>query len=236
VVKEAGVLMKLIVEGGNNHFGDLPTAKLMIRVAKDSGADLVKFQAFKSKDLAHCSMPVDFYKQCEFTEDEYIELIDYGLELKIPVFYSVFSDGFEKLKKKQKWKKFSAYHTDNYDLNYHGLDNPKNIFSFKTNNRFMPLYLKESPVMIATDYLQKDFNLGLLSVWSGGFRRPVGLSDHTVGISNCYLAVKEYGAPIVEKHFTLERDLSWGGQLFRDTVHAATPRELQTLTALLGGK
>ena len=38
----------IIAEAGVNHNGDVLIAKELINVAKDSGADYVKFQIFKS--------------------------------------------------------------------------------------------------------------------------------------------------------------------------------------------
>jgi N,N'-diacetyllegionaminate synthase len=41
----------IIAEAGVNHNGDINLAKRLIDVAKDSGADIVKFQTFKAEDL-----------------------------------------------------------------------------------------------------------------------------------------------------------------------------------------
>ena len=40
--------VKIIAEAGVNHNGCLETAKKMIKLASDSGADFVKFQTFKA--------------------------------------------------------------------------------------------------------------------------------------------------------------------------------------------
>ena len=42
----------IIAEAGVNHNGDLNTALEMIKVAKDCGADAVKFQTFQADSLA----------------------------------------------------------------------------------------------------------------------------------------------------------------------------------------
>ena len=42
----------IIAEAGVNHNGDVLIAKELINVAKDSGADYVKFQIFKSELLS----------------------------------------------------------------------------------------------------------------------------------------------------------------------------------------
>lgn len=41
----------IIAEAGVNHNGSIKTAKRMIDIAKDSGADAIKFQTFKAKNL-----------------------------------------------------------------------------------------------------------------------------------------------------------------------------------------
>ena len=42
---------KFIAEAGVNHNGKISTAKKLIKVAADSGADFIKFQAFKTECL-----------------------------------------------------------------------------------------------------------------------------------------------------------------------------------------
>ena len=41
----------IIAEAGVNHNGSIDIAKKLIDVASDAGADAVKFQTFKAKDL-----------------------------------------------------------------------------------------------------------------------------------------------------------------------------------------
>ncbi len=41
----------IIAEAGVNHNGSIDMAKKLIDVASDAGADAVKFQTFKAKDL-----------------------------------------------------------------------------------------------------------------------------------------------------------------------------------------
>ena len=41
----------IIAEAGVNHNGDLEIAKSLIEVAKNAGADFVKFQTFKANQL-----------------------------------------------------------------------------------------------------------------------------------------------------------------------------------------
>ena len=41
----------IIAEAGVNHNGDITLAKKLIDVAKNAGADFVKFQSFKTENL-----------------------------------------------------------------------------------------------------------------------------------------------------------------------------------------
>ena len=44
-------MVLIIAEAGVNHNGSLSQAKELVDAAKDSGADIVKFQTFKSNNL-----------------------------------------------------------------------------------------------------------------------------------------------------------------------------------------
>ena len=56
----------IIAEAGVNHNGDVLIAKELINVAKDSGADYVKFQIFKSELLSTAEA-----KKAEYQKKEY---------------------------------------------------------------------------------------------------------------------------------------------------------------------
>ena len=53
----------IIAEAGVNHNGDVALAEKMIRIAAESGADAVKFQAFKSELLASPGAPLADYQK-----------------------------------------------------------------------------------------------------------------------------------------------------------------------------
>ena len=51
----------LVIEAGVNHNGDLQLAKKLVDAASDAGADVVKFQTFKSNQLV-----TDYAKQAAY--------------------------------------------------------------------------------------------------------------------------------------------------------------------------
>lgn len=82
----------IIAEAGVNHNGSLELAKELVDIAVESGADAVKFQTFKTKEIISCNAPKAKYqikttgetdsqfemvKKLEFSYDQYLELSEY---------------------------------------------------------------------------------------------------------------------------------------------------------------
>lgn len=70
----------------------------------------------------------------------------------------------------------------------------------------------------------EDMNLRTIPHLAQAFHVPVGLSDHTLGISVPVAAVS-LGACILEKHFTLSRDIPGP-----DSAFSLEPQEFKTMT------
>lgn len=225
--------MKIIAEIGNNHFGDLDNAKEHIRIAKEVGADYAKLQAFKPGDFKG-SMPAEFYEKSSLTKRAYIELIDYGRDIGIDVFYSIFNPELECLQDHQRVKKISASQSARMvELNQF-FDFPRAFVSFHKTHLIHVSTMENAIPLYASDYLTSDPELFRLEYMQKLLKRfDFGYSDHTIGIKACELAVKRYGATVIEKHFTLEKNKSFRGQVFRDTIHGADPKELERLIKLV---
>lgn len=69
----------------------------------------------------------------------------------------------------------------------------------------------------------KDVNLKAMETMRKAFDLPVGLSDHTIGIA-VSIAAAALGARVIEKHFTLDRNLPGP-----DHKASLVPQELHTL-------
>lgn len=223
----------LIAEFGNCHMGSLSAAKDLIRAASDHGADVAKGQAFLPHNMRHGSMPYEFYELCSFTLEEYIELIDYGTTVGIEVFFSIFDEAFYDLAQYQIYNKVAAVQ-DFYDMPYKVEDLPKTIVSI--NPYKSKLYnLSLATILYATPYYTENekTTLSYIVFLEEYYRRKPGLSDHNIGLNICRKAIDDYGVKIIEKHFTLDKNLDFNGKVFRDTIHACDPTELEELARLL---
>lgn len=218
----------LIAEAGNAHFGNLNLAKELIVAAKDSGCDAVKFQAYKPGDFKG-SMPERFYELCALTENQYMELVGVGEYLKIPVFFSIFNPSLLFLDNFTDFKKLSAWQTNEMKMDdWEALDDPSLIVSVNGKCKNFPP-LKEATVLYATDYNTNDPILERIGIMQRFYKRPVGLSDHTIGIETCIEAINLYEVPVIEKHFCIEKNMAYKGKVFRDTVHGIEPKEMEVL-------
>ena len=96
----------IIAEAGVNHNGDLALARRLVEIAKESGADAVKFQTFRAADLVTRDAPAAQYqtrnagatrqfemlKQLELPEAWHAELKTHADALGIEFFSTPFSE------------------------------------------------------------------------------------------------------------------------------------------------
>ena len=66
----------IIAEAGVNHNGDINMAKKLIDVAKEAGADAVKFQTFKAEDaVSKTAEKAEYQKETTAAEELQFEMI-----------------------------------------------------------------------------------------------------------------------------------------------------------------
>jgi sialic acid synthase SpsE len=216
----------LIAEIGNNHFGDFDQAKELIRVANECGADLIKSQAFRADDISQGSMPREFYSQCEFSVEMYLELIDYARSIGNDLFYSIFSPGMEIIAATQNWRKVAGSQTRMGYLTM--ADDADNLIVSVPITAPVPKFKKAS-VLHVSEYLTTSPNLWHIQTLTDHTGRQAGYSDHTIGVDACKRAFNIFGCQVIEKHFCLEKNVSFRGTVYRDTQHGATPHEFVSL-------
>lgn len=98
----------IIAEAGVNHNGSVDLAKKLIDAASEAGADAVKFQTFKAKNLAtkyaekaayqkkttsKNQTQFNMLKKLELDKDDYLKLINYSKKKNIDFLSSPFDDG-----------------------------------------------------------------------------------------------------------------------------------------------
>ncbi|MDP6478080.1 MAG: N-acetylneuraminate synthase family protein [Nitrospinaceae bacterium] len=225
----------IVAEAGINHNGYFDLALELIKQAKQAGADCVKFQAFRttSSESKHSSMPgyfdgrigkmtkQEWSRSLEFTVEEFSTLKTYCEELDI-AFLSTACD-IEGLRILQKIgagavKLASADTNNDYLLRAVGETGLPAILSsgmsdmaaiehaFETLHKFgnRQIALLQCTSQYPAPYDQ--LNLRVIETFRKKFGCPVGLSDHSEGI-HIPLAAVALGAQIIEKHFTLSRNL-----------------------------
>jgi len=239
----------IIAEAGSNHNGDLETAKQLIDVAADAGADAVKFQTFRAEDLY-----VEDSGGAEYLDDdrsiyEIIESMEMPYEW-IPLLHDYarrrdiyfMSTPFDERSADELADYVPAWKVASYTSSHH----PFLRYLAKTDT---PIVMSTgahelSEVGESVDVLRdagadevallqcvaayptplQDINVRVIETLIDEFGVPAGLSDHTLDPVTAPSAAVAVGASIVEKHFTLDKGM--GGP---DHQFALEPDELDAM-------
>ena len=200
--------MEIIAEIGQNHNGNLRTAKKLIEKAKNSGADVVKFQIYDAKKLfSKINNPwYDYNCKTELSFEKVKILHEECKKLKIEFMASVFDaervDWLEKLGVKR-YKIASRSIFDKNLINKIIETNKPIIVSlgFWKKESF-PKSFCNSRVSFLYCISNYPTNLEQIKLSNVCFKKFSGFSDHTIGINASKIAMSR-GARIIEKHFTL---------------------------------
>ena len=225
----------IIAEAGVNHNGSLEMAKKLVDAAKSCGADIVKFQTAKLESLvskvAHMEKKKkkntgveesqkEMLSKLLLSFEDFVELARYCKEVGIKFLSTPFDiESIRFLNDMQDIWKIPSGEITNYPyLVEIGKTKKKVILS--TGMAEMDEIqsaidvLKENGteditiLHCTTEYPApiKDVNLNVMQTMRDAFGYPVGYSDHTQGIE-VSLAAATLGATVIEKHFTLDRNL-----------------------------
>ena len=222
----------LVAEIGFNHNGDVELAKRMIESATINGADAVKLQTFVAREMISNTLLADdpdhpgneipfykFFQRYELSREDYKVLIAYARTLHIPLFSTPFDDASLDMLVELE---MPALKIASPDLIY-------TPFLEKVAETGLPVVLstgmgsvdeigealhalrKANSVILlhcVSNYPSRyeEMNLGCLDGLRSRFELPVGLSDHTLDNLSAVVAAS-LGAVLIEKHFTLDRNL-----------------------------
>lgn len=226
----------IIAEAGVNHNGDFTLAKKLVDMAKECGANAIKFQTFKAEEsTGSFAEKAKYQKENDPTEESQLEMIK-KLELPFEQFKEIQEycnkkgimfistpDGVESLNYLVDLNvpliKIGSTEVTNYGfLEQIGKAGKQIILSTgmstlgEVEKAIEVIYStgnKNLKIMhCTTDYPTsvEEVNLKAMLAMKEAFKLPVGLSDHTLGFEAA-IAATALGAEFIEKHITLDRNM-----------------------------
>ncbi len=243
----------LIAEVGLNHNGNMDLAKELIDEAIKSGADAVKLQSYKSKYrvaehgktsryaekvLGTEETDYEMLKKAELSKEQTIELFEYAKDRTI-----IFSAPFDM----ESADELEDLGVDCYKIASFDLVNLPLIRKVASTMKPMIIstgmsYLSEveealvevakcgNPNVILMQCTSsypcppESMNIRAIDTMKNAFKQlPVGISDHVIGDMVSIAAVAR-GANIVEKHFTMDKDMEGP-----DHILSMLPKEMEQM-------
>lgn len=225
----------IIAEAGINHNGSVVMAKKLIDAAKDAGADAVKFQTFEAekivtpnakqakyqiKNIGKKESQYTMLKKLELSYSDFRNLKKYCDRKKI-IFLSTPHSCKEDVNLVSELcpviKVGSGDLTNLPILEYIAKKQLPIILSTgmatlkevkEAVKTILPINEKLILLHCTTNYPTslKEVNLKAIQTMAREFNLPIGYSDHTDGIK-VSLAAVAMGACVIEKHFTLDKNL-----------------------------
>ena len=226
----------IIAEAGVNHNGNLETAYRLVDSAVESGSDAVKFQTFNADRLVSPTAPKAEYqmrttdssesqyemiRRLELTPDMHQNLIEYCHTRGILFMSSPFDEGSADLLDELKVPVFKIPSGEITNLPFlsHVATKGKpmivstgmaNLDEVETAVETIRESGNQKIILLqcVSNYPAEPAhaNLRAMETMNKKFSLPVGYSDHTQGIAVA-IAATALGATVVEKHFTLNRNL-----------------------------
>ena len=224
----------IIAEIGNNHNGNVNTAKELIKTAKEAGADAVKFQVKNieksfSKELLDSTYVNEnsfgkTYREhkmaLEFSEEQMKELYDFASKMNIICFSTPFDiDSVDMLERiGNPIYKISSFHVTDLKLIEYVCQRKKPIIistgmsTIEEIDKAVELIKKFTKDFIIMHCVScyptedKDVNLNIISTLKNRYNCPIGYSGHERGIAITASTVL-LGCCVIERHFTLDRTM-----------------------------
>lgn len=243
----------IIAEIGVNHNNSISIAKKLILSAKNCGADAVKFQTFNAERLANINTPKAQYqkrsgpkkethfemlKKLELSEENHLKLKKYCEKIKIDFISTPYDLQSLKFLIKLGLKVIKISSADLIDHQMHNylaknkikviistgmseikeIDETIKIYKKYKSNKFYLLHC-------VSNYPCSDLSLNLKNIITlrKRYNCEVGFSDHSIGEVASIISIG-YGAKIIEKHFTLNKNMDGP-----DHLASSTPREFLSL-------
>lgn len=211
--------MEIIAEIGLNHMGDLNRALDMIKIAKECGADIVKFQFYYTDILCinrNCFDSFRLLDKIRMRPQWIPTLAEECKRLNLEFLCTCFDKyGAEEIEPYvRRYKIASPEATDlNFVRHVAEFGKPLIISTGKATDEdldriFNTITNKMSLLYCKSLYpaTPSDYDLNEIDRLRERYKCKVGVSCHCVGILNAVNAVRLHGAEIVEKHIKISDD------------------------------
>ena len=226
----------IIAEAGVNHNGNFELAKKLIDKAVEGGADIVKFQTCKAENVisryadkaeyqkvttGEADSQLEMVRKLMLTYEEYGQLKEYcdekGIEFLSTAFDLPSVDYLHSIGMRR-WKipsgeitnlplliKIAKLHEPIImSTGMSELSEVADAVNVLKDNGATDITLLHCTTEYPAPY--EDVNLKAMETMKEAFGLPVGYSDHTKGLEIPVAAVA-MGACVIEKHFTLDRNM-----------------------------
>lgn len=249
----------VIAEAGVNHNGDMALAHRLIDAAKDTGADAVKFQAFRTEALVTPDAPKADYqvqttgsgggqwamlKALELSGEDHGQLVEHCRRVGITYLCTPYDMDSAEMLDRLDIPAFKIASTDTTNTPF--LRQLARLGRPVILSTGMSTLSEIEEAMAALDGVAdkvallhctseypapvSEANLRAMETLRHAFGVPVGYSDHSEGVHLACWA-RTLGAAILEKHFTLDRALP--GPDHRASVEPAALAELVAMVRLV---
>ena len=215
----------ITAEIGINHQGNYESARMLIEKARESGADAVKFQVYRTEKFYNRKLApdaFDLFKSFELSFDQYKRLSEFSSSLGL-VFYATPFDpesldflletGTPVIKiassdiTNEPFLNYIAQKASEYKFltvmstGFAGLDEIDRAVDIFRSRPLSLLYcVSNYPVS------PEDIDLNFIPYLRNRYHLNSGFSDHSEGIS-LSIAASALGASLIERHFTSDRTI-----------------------------
>ena len=226
----------IIAEAGVNHNGDVNLAKKLIDAAEYAGADAVKFQTFKAEELVikgaekakyqkgtteKEESQFEMIRNLELSQKNFEELSAHAQKKGIIFLSSPFDKGGVELLDEMDVPAFKVGSGEitNFPLLQHIARKRKPVILStgmavlgEVEEALAAIRQEDVDGIILLHCVScypakiENINLRAIETLRQAFELPVGLSDHSIGITMPVAAVA-LGACVIEKHLTLDKNL-----------------------------
>lgn len=231
----------VVAEIGNNHEGDFGRAQELVRAAADAGADAVKTQVFRTEAFTSAADEERFarLKSFELPHEQHVALGELARSLGLAFVATPLDLGSADVLREV----VDAYKVASGDVGFYALlervaasgkpvivsSGGADLEQLRRTVAFVHGHggagrLAVLHCVSAYPPEPDQANLRSIPFLAEQLDAVIGYSDHVVG-PTAALAAVALGARIVEKHFTLDKQLS----AFRDHALSADPDELRRL-------